>query len=85
MPLEDLETLASLNIPDSGCLIRAARQETVSLGIEGDLQRDHNRLMFGLTVDSHWQSKSWAPFFSLSWDLFLEQFPPEGENIGTNI
>lgn len=41
--LEDLQALASLHVPDSGCFVRAASQKTVPLWVERNLQRERKK------------------------------------------
>ena len=55
MPLEHLEALASLSIPDSCCFVRAARSKTVPLGVERNLQtQEKENTVTGLRDDSQY-------------------------------
>lgn len=43
MPFKNLEALPSLSIPDSRCFVRAAREKSVPLGVERNLQKRKNK------------------------------------------
>ena len=48
MSFENLEALTRLGIPDSGRFVSAAGEETVPLGIEGNLQATKKKMILGL-------------------------------------